>query len=330
MALISMAHIGSSKEGTKAGTSMMDIDNDDLDDLGPADAEILEELSKDIRPHSPNQFLQLLHPLRLPENFDSFGDLIVTPDFDPSEKGDNECYHYASVKLGKVYVPKKIRGNKFKTENEESLDRKILKEGDREVIIGKLPIMVKFDLCWTKDAKRNNCEFDHGEKTFIAQKQLYLKRLGIINNPGWTIAYKSEMKRNRMVIKLEFSLLSVPHQTKRLWISLVIAMMMPEAIIFSLRLITMLMRNEEHRGEIGMQLNEWLEMYVFLGISGLKRKARFLVYRGKGLLLATTSRRRCDSRDDFRNKRLELANELLEHELKVHIAHARKRMSKAL
>ncbi|RDY01059.1 DNA-directed RNA polymerases IV and V subunit 2, partial [Mucuna pruriens] len=71
-------------------------------------------------------------------------------------------------------------------------------------------------------------------------------------------------------------------------------------------------------------------MYVFPGISSLKRKASFLAYMVNGLLLAYIGHRRCDNRDDFRNKRLELATKLLKHELKVHIAHAQKRMSKAL
>jgi len=50
----------------------------------------------------------------------------------------------------------------------------------------------------------------------------------------------------------------------------------------------------------------------------------------KCLLLAYTSRRKHDNRDDFHNKRLELANELLDRELRVHIAHVCERMSKAL
>ncbi|RDY01055.1 DNA-directed RNA polymerases IV and V subunit 2, partial [Mucuna pruriens] len=58
-------------------------------------------------------------------------------------------------------------------------------------------------------------------------------------------------------------------------------------------------------------------MYVFPGISSLKRKASFLAYMVNGLLLAYIEHRRCDNRDDFRNKRLELATKLLKHELKV-------------
>nr|GEZ97250.1 DNA-directed RNA polymerases IV and V subunit 2-like [Tanacetum cinerariifolium] len=50
----------------------------------------------------------------------------------------------------------------------------------------------------------------------------------------------------------------------------------------------------------------------------------------KSILEGHTTRRKVDNKDDFRNKRLELAGELLERELKVHLRHARKRMVKAM
>ena len=77
-------------------------------------------------------------------------------------------------------------------------------------------------------------------------------------------------------------------------------------------------------------IEECLSTYLFPNIKGLKRKARFVAYMVKCLLLANIGRRRRDNRDDFRNKRLELAGELLERELKVHIGHARKHMAKVL
>ena len=45
---------------------------------------------------------------------------------------------------------------------------------------------------------------------------------------------------------------------------------------------------------------------------------------------AFTDRRKCNNKDDFRNKRLDLVGELLESELRAHILHSRKRLSKAL
>ncbi|GJS43659.1 ribonuclease H-like domain, reverse transcriptase, RNA-dependent DNA polymerase [Tanacetum coccineum] len=64
--------------------------------------------------------------------------------------------------------------------------------------------------------------------------------------------------------------------------------------------------------------------------SGRSRKARYLRYMVKCLLKGYTSRRKVDNKDDFRNKRLELAGELLEREVKVHLRHAHKLMVKAM
>ena len=75
---------------------------------------------------------------------------------------------------------------------------------------------------------------------------------------------------------------------------------------------------------------EFIDTNLFPSLSGNKQKARFLAYMVKCLLQAFSGRRKCDNRDDFRNKRLELASELLERELRVHMRHAEKRMVKAM
>ena len=77
-------------------------------------------------------------------------------------------------------------------------------------------------------------------------------------------------------------------------------------------------------------IQECFNKYVFPNFSGLKQKAHFLGYMVKCLLQAYTGRRKCDNRDDFRNKRLELASELLERELRVHMKHAERRMVKSM
>uniref|UniRef100_A0A0D9XI10 DNA-directed RNA polymerase subunit beta n=1 Tax=Leersia perrieri TaxID=77586 RepID=A0A0D9XI10_9ORYZ len=46
--------------------------------------------------------------------------------------------------------------------------------------------------------------------------------------------------------------------------------------------------------------------------------------------MALSGKRKCDKKDDFRNKRLDLAGELLGRELRVHIRHAERLMVKAL
>lgn len=77
-------------------------------------------------------------------------------------------------------------------------------------------------------------------------------------------------------------------------------------------------------------VEECFSNFLFSNLIGFKRKARFLAYMVKCLLEAYTGRRKVDNRDDFRNKRLELAGELLERELRVHIKHAERRMVKAM
>lgn len=117
-ASITMGHVGSSKDGAK----MKDIEEDDdidMEALLPTNAEILEELGENtvrnfckkasskffeeygLVSHQINSYNQFLSN-GLQNTFDSFGDLTVTPGFDPSKKGDSEHYRYASVKFGKV------------------------------------------------------------------------------------------------------------------------------------------------------------------------------------------------------------------------------------
>lgn len=77
-------------------------------------------------------------------------------------------------------------------------------------------------------------------------------------------------------------------------------------------------------------IEECISKLLFATLSGFKQKARFLGYMVKCLLQAYTGRRKTDNRDDFRNKRLDLAGELLERELRVHIKHAERRMVKVM
>ncbi|KAG7024417.1 DNA-directed RNA polymerase D subunit 2b, partial [Cucurbita argyrosperma subsp. argyrosperma] len=70
--------------------------------------------------------------------------------------------------------------------------------------------MVNSDLCWMKDEQKRDSEFDHGgyfliegaEKIFIVQEQICLRRLWVSNIQGWTVAYRSEVKRNKLIIRL--------------------------------------------------------------------------------------------------------------------------------
>lgn len=119
-----MGHVGSSKDGSIAGLDMNDLLDDNVDtemdiDLDEDISETLNELGDDLVKyfcrkasvmffneyglisHQINSFNQFVTS-GLQNTFNSFGDLTVTPGFDPSKKGDTEHYRYARVKFGTV------------------------------------------------------------------------------------------------------------------------------------------------------------------------------------------------------------------------------------
>lgn len=79
-----------------------------------------------------------------------------------------------------MYIPKKVRSDKFKTGKEEYIDREIIMDENREITIGRLPVMVKSDLCWMNGVEKGDCEFDHGGYFLIkgAEKVSYIHDLG--------------------------------------------------------------------------------------------------------------------------------------------------------
>ncbi|KAL6840837.1 hypothetical protein ACP4OV_029363 [Aristida adscensionis] len=74
--------------------------------------------------------------------------------------------------------------------------------------------------------------------------------------------------------------------------------------------------------------DECVRKYLFPGVNGNRSKALFMGYMIKCLLMAYSGNRKCDNRDDFRNKRLDLACQLLRRELNFRIAHSVKHMVK--
>ncbi|KAE8718911.1 DNA-directed RNA polymerase D subunit 2b [Hibiscus syriacus] len=254
----------------------------------------------------------------------------------------------------------------------------------REILIGRIPVMVGSDLCWMNEVEKADCDFDHGgyflikgaEKIFIAQEQVCLKRLWISNVQGWTVFYRSEVKRNRLIIRVvENSEVEYIKGGEKILTVFFLSVEVPLWILFfsvgvqsdkeavnlidygsndssisnilfasirdadgkcsnfrdgknSLNHLDKLLKETRFPPEEGVE--ECLRRYLFPSLHGFKQKARFLGYMVKCLLQAFAGRRKCDNRDDFRNKRLELAGELLERELKIHIAHARRRMAKTL
>ncbi|CAJ2643655.1 unnamed protein product [Trifolium pratense] len=167
---------------------------------------------------------------------------------------------------------------------------------------------------------------------FIAQEQICLKRLWVSNIPYWEVSYKSQMKRNRMVVKLvENSTFEGIKNGEKMLTVYFLSVEIPVWILFfalgvtSDKEIVDLIDYEEGDGRVdnilfasireadekcetfrrgknallfleervkGVQfpppesIDECLDMYVFPSIKGLKRKARYLAYMVKVLLLA--------------------------------------------
>ncbi|RDX79820.1 DNA-directed RNA polymerase D subunit 2b, partial [Mucuna pruriens] len=239
----------------------------------------------------------------------------------------------------RLYVPKKVRSDKFKIGKKEFLDREILKEDDKEIIIGRLSVRVKSDLCRMKDAEKDDREFDHGgcREDFYCTGATVVKEAMDCNNPGWMIAYKSQVKRNRRILVwLLFVALGASSEKEVMGL---IGYSNDDARIYNILFASDCDVDEKcgtfrSSRNVAQYIKKVAERSLFRsalkGISGLKRKARFLAYMVKGLLLACTGHRKYDNKEDFQNKRLELASKLLERESKVYVAHARKRMPKAL
>lgn len=440
--------IGMSSKAEKFSNGVeMEIDDDDfleLNSIYDLGEKFLKTFCKKAAMSFFNEYGLISHQINsyndfikngIQKAFDSFGEIIVEPGYDPSKKGEGE-WRYASVRFGKVtldqpsfwggdgngkeynmlprharlqnmtyssrmkvnihvqvYTQRLVSSDKFKTGKAQYVDRNVVSEDNRDIIIGRIPVMVKSDLCWMKGAEKSDCDFDHGgyflikgaEKTFIAQEQPSIRRLWVVNNQGWTIAYKSEVKKHRLIVKLVGipkvedikggeNVLTVYFLSTELpiWILFlalgvssdkeVIDMIdydSEDASILNILFASIHDANENlskksdandrcrgfrdrkalnfFDGKVrstkfppGESIQECISMYLFPSLKGLKQKARFLGYMVKCLLQAYSGHRKCDNRDDFRNKRFELAGELLERELKVHIAHARKRMQKAL
>ncbi|XP_050216830.1 DNA-directed RNA polymerases IV and V subunit 2-like [Mercurialis annua] len=434
----------SDKVSTKLDDLDLDIDfDDDDDDLSDSDmietASCLKKIGevglKDfckkamslffseygLISHQINSYNDFIHN-GIQKVFDSFGDLLVEPGYDPSKKGENE-WRFACIKFGEValekpsfwagneehnmlprharlqnmtyssrikvnvsvevYSQKVVRSDKFKTGKEQYVDKETLSTDNRSIIIGRLPVMVKSDLCWMKTAEKGDCDFDLGgyfvikgaEKVFIAQEQLCLKRLWISNIPEWAVSYRSEARRNRLSVKLvglaeiednraEKKGLNVFFLSTEipLWILFFalgvssdkevvdfIGYDLDDSRILNIYMASIQYANEKcdrfRRGKAALDyINEQirttsfpppenedcLQLYLFPSLHGLRQKARFLGYMVKSLLQAYSGQRTCDNRDSFRNKRFDLAGELLERELRNHISHARRRTAKAL
>ncbi|KAL2466135.1 DNA-directed RNA polymerase subunit beta [Abeliophyllum distichum] len=81
-----------------------------------------ENYLQDHQINSFNDFIK--HGIQ--QMFDSIGEIVVEPDYDPSKRKDDDG---------------------FKTGVEQSLENKVLNDYHSDIIFGRLPIMVQSDLC---------------------------------------------------------------------------------------------------------------------------------------------------------------------------------------
>ncbi|KAK4380975.1 DNA-directed RNA polymerases IV and V subunit [Sesamum angolense] len=374
------------------GSFRMDIDDDMDFDYSDSDDELDGSLQD------------------LDEVFDSIGEIVIEPGYDPSKKGDGD-WRRASLKFGKVTLEKpnfwtgekfssvdgakeylnllprharlqnmtyssriKVethlevvivyilllycvhrslsRSDKFKTGVDKFIEKTLLHEYHTDVNFGRLPVMV----------------------TFIAQEQICLKRLWVAKSPTWTISYRPVSKRKRIFVKLVpkvehitggekiltvyfyvteipiwllFFALGVPNDREAVKM---IDLDVEDSAISNILIASIYDADRKYEGfrkggnaqkyikEL-MQgcrfpptesVEECITNYLFPHLKSPEQKACFLAYMVKCLLEAYRGRRKVDNRDDLRNKRLELAGELLERELKVHIKHAERRMVKSI
>ncbi|XP_047325523.1 DNA-directed RNA polymerases IV and V subunit 2-like [Impatiens glandulifera] len=365
--------------------------------------------------------------------FDSIGEIIVEPSYEPSQKGEDR--KFVLIKFGKVrldrpcfgtghkfvnvggrefldlfprharlqnmtyasrmrvdvhievYTSRVVKSDKCKTGKEQCLDKHIQFQDDKEITIGRLPVMVRSKLCWMNGAEKGDCDFDYGgyfivkgaEKAFIAQEQVCLKRLWVSSNPNWAVAYRETSKMRRVYIKLieppeieplvvkgggdmlltvyffvtEFPIwilfFALGVSSDKEVISLIdcdiedtrIANILLESIYDAdskcdgfrkgrnaLNYIDKLIKNCKFPPK--ETLEEFFNNNLFPSVCGMKQKAQFLGYMVKCLFQGYIGMRKVDNRDEFRNKRLELAGELLERELGIHIKHAQRLMVKAM
>ncbi|CAM0911137.1 unnamed protein product [Alopecurus aequalis] len=269
---------------------------------------------------------------------------------------------------------------KSKTGKDLYIQKKVILPPETKwVTIGRLPVMVKSKLCWLHELKETECEFDSGgyflikgtEKAFIAEEQKCLSRIWVSDRQGWHASYLSQLKQERIYVKLVQSKdtddfrkvinLYFLGATMPIWIMFFALGVSSDKEAFemidiqdcdaSLVNIISATIKESHEqcegfrrgGRARQYVDEFIRKtkfppeqsfdgyvgkYLFPGVSNNRCKALFLGYMMKCLLMTYSGQRKCDNKDGFRNKRLDLACQLLRRELRAHLRHAERRMVK--
>lgn len=63
-----------------------------------------------------------------------------------------------------MYTQKLVHSDKFKTGKEQFVDKEVEDDNNysKDVVVGRIPIMVKSNLCWMSEAEKGDCDFDLG------------------------------------------------------------------------------------------------------------------------------------------------------------------------
>ncbi|KAK1309569.1 DNA-directed RNA polymerase D subunit 2a [Acorus calamus] len=449
------------KGQSSSGPSKLDHLAEDVD-ITKVDPDILRLFFRDVSRSFFDEYGLISHQINsynefvskgIQALFDSLGEIVVEPGYDPSKKSEIGWRH-ASFKFGKVtleepsfwggggdkprsdklfprharlqnltyaarmkvevtlqvFTVEIMKSDKYKSSKGESskgessksesgkaeygktefVNKKVLVEEKRDVVVGRLPVMVKSNLCWLHQLDKSDCLFDCGgyflikgmEKTFIAQERRCFSKLWVSETPVWKVAYyMSEYKRTwlnanisepskedmldgglnllgRLVINTFFLYTNIP-----VWILFFALGASSDKEVFEMidlghcdaNLTNIILDTITHaefkckgfrKGEIALQyvheqikktkfppgepIDECITKYLFPTLEGFKKKAFFLGYMVKKLLLSFCGKWKCNNWDSFSNKRLELAGDLLARELRSHIRHAERLMVKAM
>ncbi|KAL5213800.1 hypothetical protein ABZP36_002952 [Zizania latifolia] len=206
------------------------------------------------------------------------------------------------------------------------------------------------------------CQFDLGgyflikgmEKVFIAQEQRCLTRIWVDDRPCLTVSFfvklidssKNEDFTGSKIISISFLNANMP-----IWLMFFALGISSDKAVFDMidmqdcdacnkesdelcegsrktdkahQYVDKLIKNSKFPP--AEPFDDCIDKYMFPSITGKRNKALFLGYMVKCLLMAFTGKRKCDNK----NKRLELAGQLLGRELQAHIRHAERLMVKAL
>lgn len=80
----------------------------------------------------------------------------------------------------KVYTKVLVQSDKFKTGKEKYVDENIVTEERKDVLIGRIPVMVKSDLCWMNEAQKGDCDFDLGGYFLVKGAEKVSKTLNFV------------------------------------------------------------------------------------------------------------------------------------------------------